>query len=74
MTKQTKNLTDKFNIAKDALYIIATQASIWEPVSNLKSGISKIGTLRDVARKALAEIDEIDETNIKKKKKKHLAI
>ena len=66
MTKQTKNLTDKFNIAKDALYIIATQASIWEPVSNLKSGISKIGTLRDVARKALAEIDEIDQTNLNK--------
>ena len=66
MTKQTKNLTDKFNIAKDALYIIATQARIWEPVSNLKSGISKIGTLRDVARKALAEIDEIDETNLNK--------
>ena len=63
MTKQTKNLTDKFNIAKDALYIIATQASIWEPVSNLKSGISKIGTLRDIARKALAEIDE---TNLNK--------
>jgi len=53
-----KNLKEKLDAATDALYKIATQASIWEPVTKLKSGISKIGTLRDVARKALNEIDE----------------
>ena len=53
MKKHTKNLKDKFNIAKDALHKIATQASIWEPVS-------KIGTLRYVANMALKQIGEID--------------
>lgn len=58
--KVIKQLKEKLNIAIDALHKIATQASIWEPVSNLKSGVSKIGTLRDVANMALKQIGEIN--------------
>lgn len=55
-----EQLKKELSITKDALHKIATQASIWEPVSNLKSGVSKIGTLRDVANMALKQIGEIN--------------